>query len=131
MADLKISVKIVADVPVSQLKAFSDDAWAGIQEWCYDATFADDEVVIDAYVNPDDREAGIQSYTVTWQTIADALAKMATGFYTRFDGTDARLSEYHSSAAMAMLFAPDEADYDSETWDTALQMAVLGGVMYA
>jgi hypothetical protein len=73
---------------------------------------------------PDERaEVGL------WM-IADAFATMAGGRYESYDGTRKSLSEYHAQAARDILISPTEADADADTIDYAVQMAVLGGVIF-
>lgn len=90
---------------------------------------------IDAWNDPDNVRLGTRTVEVAWANLAAALWIMSEGAIVEFNGTMGELSFYHRIAAKTLLAGPtwaaEEADADTDTWDVALQLAVLGRVLYS
>jgi hypothetical protein len=112
------------------LAKYLSDAWSGVYYWASDmgnGLLASGEVD-PAGFTVTETEGG--THPVSWQKLADALAVMASGYYVDYAGARKTLAAYHVAGARTLLVPDDDGDYDAETWDTAIQIAALGKVIY-
>ena len=134
-----IAVRLTHETTPQILSEYLSDAWGGIHYWAGNLSDGREEgdtadpngfVVVEQEAHDGEGRA---KHIVTWQQLADALALMASGFFTNYDGTRAPLSPYHIKGALFLLLGGDavpDGDYDAHTWDIAIQQAALGKVVY-
>lgn len=83
------------------------------------------------WVDPDDPERGTEVHKVPWQRLGEAIAHLASGTFTTYDGREVEPLPYHVTAAVSIIRGDEtEWEWDSETEDLILQQAVFGKVIY-
>lgn len=80
--------------------------------------------------NADAPREGTEVHEVSWQQLGEAIAHLAAGKVTNYNGTEFAPRDYHVAGATAIMQDLDEADWDAETEDLILQQAVFGKVIY-
>jgi gamma-glutamyl phosphate reductase len=101
-----------------------DDAGYGIGYWAKVGEVDDTAktyrvVVCDEYAT----DVAVVEKTLTYANIKTAIRKIADGRVS--------LNEYHTKFCKDFVFDPDNADYDAETADCVIQVAMFDDVVFA
>ena len=101
-----------------------DDAGYGIGEWAkvgeVDSTAKTYRVVVcDEYAD----DVSVDEMTLTYDNIKTAIRLVADGKIA--------LNEYHTQFCKDFVADPENADYDVETADALIQIAIFGDVVFA
>lgn len=88
-------------------------------------------IAVTTWADANDQARGTEPHLITWQELGAAIAHLASGTYTDHTGLEIQPASYQVASAASIIRGDEtEWEWDSETEDLILQMAVFGKVIY-